>query len=314
MVKPDDYILIVAPDEDIHALAVKRALELVHGRRVLLLDTSKFPTSYAGSVRIDSAGYESTLGIIKSGASIKSVWWRRPQPCALNQANFRSHRDYAQAECEHFVQGLLWQHDCLWVNDPMRNTYASRKIVQLSNALRAGLNVPRTLCTNDPRAAREFVSRALRPVILKRIATVPGPFSKTAFVTSEILSQLDTALPSCPATFQEYIEGCGDVRVTWIDDIPFAILIESQKGAFPEDSRIDVNVPHIPYQLDGGTESAIRTFMQTLGLRFGALDFRLCKDGILYFLEVNPAGQFAFVEVMTGMQLISAMARLLSAT
>ena len=51
--------------------------------------------------------------------------------------------------------------------------------------------------------------------------------------------------------------------------------------------------------------------MQRLGLRYGAADFRVAPDGDLVFLEVNPAGQWLFVEYATGQPIAAALADLL---
>jgi biotin carboxylase len=45
---------------------------------------------------------------------------------------------------------------------------------------------------------------------------------------------------------------------------------------------------------------------------YGAIDMRRTPDGEYYFLEVNPAGQWHFVEHRTGLQITKAMAGLLA--
>lgn len=51
--------------------------------------------------------------------------------------------------------------------------------------------------------------------------------------------------------------------------------------------------------LPGAVATAIAALMQRLGLVYGALDFRRQPDGAWRFLEINPAGQFLFVEEQT---------------
>jgi hypothetical protein len=48
-----------------------------------------------------------------------------------------------------------------------------------------------------------------------------------------------------------------------------------------------------------------------LELQYACVDLRLDADGIPHFLEINPSGQFLFVEVDTGQPLVSAMCDLL---
>jgi hypothetical protein len=51
--------------------------------------------------------------------------------------------------------------------------------------------------------------------------------------------------------------------------------------------------------------------MGTLGLSFGVLDLRVGLDGEYYFLEVNPQGQFAYLEIKTGLPIFTSLANLL---
>jgi len=46
---------------------------------------------------------------------------------------------------------------------------------------------------------------------------------------------------------------------------------------------------------------------QNLGLRFGALDFVLDPVGQLWFLEINPNGQWAWIETRTGHPIAAAI-------
>jgi hypothetical protein len=49
--------------------------------------------------------------------------------------------------------------------------------------------------------------------------------------------------------------------------------------------------------------------MRGLGLEYGAIDLRLTPDGEYVFLEVNPAGQFLFVEHACGLPVSRVLAR-----
>jgi len=50
--------------------------------------------------------------------------------------------------------------------------------------------------------------------------------------------------------------------------------------------------------------------VQQLRLKFGALDFLLDKSGVYWFLEINPNGQWGFVEEETGLPISKAMVEL----
>jgi hypothetical protein len=48
------------------------------------------------------------------------------------------------------------------------------------------------------------------------------------------------------------------------------------------------------------------------GLMFGAFDFGLTADGAVWFYELNPGGQWAWLEEETGLPMTAAMADLLA--
>jgi len=57
----------------------------------------------------------------------------------------------------------------------------------------------------------------------------------------------------------------------------------------------------------------LRVLMRRLGLVYGAIDLRLTEDGRYVFLEINPAGQFLYVEQQTGQPITAALAACLAA-
>jgi hypothetical protein len=48
--------------------------------------------------------------------------------------------------------------------------------------------------------------------------------------------------------------------------------------------------------------------MRRLGLRYGALDFIVDRDGTAFFLENNPGGQFLFAEIHANLPISAAIA------
>jgi hypothetical protein len=165
--------------------------------------------------------------------------------------------------------------------------------------------------TNDPAEALDFIQGLQGRAILKRVGAGPGPASRTRLVTPEILERLD-AIVDCPTTFQAYIEAQLDLRVIWIDGDLWAVAIDSQAGSSPEDCRFDNSVDFKPYHLPQTVAEALNVLMSELGLTYGAIDLRVGRDGEHYFLEVNPGGQFVYLELKTGLPLTSALASVLA--
>jgi len=51
--------------------------------------------------------------------------------------------------------------------------------------------------------------------------------------------------------------------------------------------------------------------LRQLGLVYGAKDFRIGKNGVIYFLEINPAGQFLYLQNKTGLPILETSAEIL---
>ena len=52
----------------------------------------------------------------------------------------------------------------------------------------------------------------------------------------------------------------------------------------------------------------MRAYLHAFGLTYGAFDFALAPDGRWWFLECNPAGQWAFVDEDTTRAIANALA------
>ncbi len=102
------------------------------------------------------------------------------------------------------------------------------------------------------------------------------------------------------------------MRVTIVGDRIFAAAIHSQETSYKVDFRMDMaNATVEPVDLPTRVEKKLHALMRRLGLVYGAIDMRLTPSGEHVFLEINPAGQWLFVEQHTRQPIAAEMARLL---
>lgn len=117
---------------------------------------------------------------------------------------------------------------------------------------------------------------------------------KVFFVKEVPPAALDS---SYPWFVQERIDGEEEVTVVYVDGQTYAA--STPRNSFDgEDSRksIFVNPTSWPRcELSPKDEAAIKGFMDETGYRFGRFDF-IRKDGELWFLELNPNGQWAWLD------------------
>jgi glutathione synthase/RimK-type ligase-like ATP-grasp enzyme len=307
-------ILVVSHPADDHAVAVLEALEHL-GHPAALVDPAQYPAraSLTHSLGNGDRHYELTLeGRRVDLDACRAAWWRRPQPYGLLPGLATHAHAFAYTECHEAIAGLWASLDATWVNRPDLDEVAHHKPYQLAVAARLGLPVPRTVITNDPAAARRLVAELGHArTIYKTFLASQECWRETRVLRAEELALLDR-VSLAPVIFQEYVPAIADLRVTVVGDRLFAAAIAPAPGGYDIDYRMDLDGARFePTTLPGDTEEGIRALMRRLGLVYGAIDLRRTPDGRHVFLEINPAGEWRFVEEKTGQPITQAMAQLL---
>src|SRR5690606_6768334 len=176
---------------------------------------------------------------------------------------------------------------------------------QLKIAASIGLSIPDTCITNDPDAARAFVSRCSAGAIVKMqrgFALYEDGVEQVVFTNvldEQHLEQIDT-LRYCPMQFQEKIEKEKELRVTIVGDKVFAFEIDSQKL---ENAKVDWRREGAeliddwkPCELPVEVESKLLRLMDVYGVDYGAIDLIRNPQGLYYFLEINAAGEYFWLD------------------
>lgn len=308
-------ILLLSHVNDDHATGVLDALRRM-GHPVKLFDTSSFPTRSAVTQWFEGGVPQFLLVVGGERTDLRDcgvVWWRRPQPFTLDQALDHGTAPFAYSECHEAMAGLWASLPAAWVNPPWYDEQAHHKPFQLATAVRMGLPVPRTLITNDPAAARAFVDE-LGPerTVYKTFLAMEEHWRETRVLRDNELRLLPR-VQLAPAIFQELIPYGTDIRVTVVGEELFATEIVRAPQAYAVDYRMDMESASwkqatLPVEL----EEQLRSFMTELHLVYGAIDLLRTAEGDHVFLEINPAGEWRFVEDRTGQPITSAMARLLA--
>ena len=126
------------------------------------------------------------------------------------------------------------------------------------------------------------------------------------FVRSVDPAKLDAHYPWF---LQEKVEAQEDVTVVYVKGTLFAYALD--RSTFNgEDYRFDGAFTDLPWRkvtLTRDEQDSMRTFMQDTGYDFGRFDF-LRKNGKLYFLEMNPNGQWAWLDIKNRDGLFTAIA------
>ena len=302
-------VLIVARLNDVHALSVARRIE-DRGGRTLILDAADYPSIWQLTTRyergciarnVTSRGREVDL------SQLRGIWYRRfygagHAPAIADEAV----RGFVADECRDYLQGFLASLSNV-INIPANEWQANRKAYQLACALEVGLEIPETCITTEPEVIRPFVDSLDGGAIYKCLTSTPFQFTETRRIGSEEWVHIQHARVA-PTIFQKRIEADHHLRITVVDDAMFATKLTTSHPAGDNDWRLDQTRTLEPTETAPKLRAGIHALMRKLGLRYGALDFIVDKNGTTFFLENNPGGQFLFVEIHAELPISAALA------
>lgn len=289
---------------------------------VFRADTSWFPQRLAIDARLEGERWVGCLSTDHHRVDlddIRSIWYRDPSAFDFPANLTHPERRFAFREARLGLGGVLASLDTLWVNHPNRASDAIYKPLQLTTAVRCGLDVPRTLVTNDVAAVRRFRAESRPGLICKVFGS--NTITEDGTVKVAYTHRLDDGdladLSNVKTTahqFQEWVHGKKrEARVIIVGDRIFPILIHAGSAASRVDWRTDYAA--LQYELTGlpvTVEDGIRRYMAASGLVYAAFDFAIDAAEKWFFLEANTAGQYGFLETNTGAPISNALVDLLA--
>jgi len=240
---------------------------------------------------------------------ILNVWLRRPRTLSTELAEDPAERRNVILEWSEALEGFLAQIPIeKWINHPSANVGASHKLEQLHRAGRFGLNIPKTLMTQDSADLRNFWNECNGQVIVKplasgfleRAASVEDTHIYTNAVKCEDLD--GQALANCPTLFQAAIDKTLDVRLTVLDGEIEAVSLKAEDS--DETQRLDIrrnNMSDVTYgqiTVPDKVKDALVPYLNSYKLRFAAVDMAVDRTGEWIFFEVNPNGQWAWLDLV----------------
>jgi glutathione synthase/RimK-type ligase-like ATP-grasp enzyme len=271
-------------------------------------NTEDFPQHVRVVWKIDDAGFGGYFSFPRTRVDfrdIQSVWYRRPvPPIPSSDIQDPVAYEFALAESQASLDGIWRSLDCFWVSQPDNLRKAEFKPYQLKVAAQIGFQLWPTMLTNSPDAARAFYHHQDRRVVYK-------PLRRGRLVRGESVSLIYTnpiGLPEAeslgrvmyaPSLFQRYVPKRVEIRVTVIGNKAFAVEIHSQARADSQHDWRRGDTPRLRHELHllpSEVEFKCVALVRALGLAFGAIDLVLTPEGEYVFLEINPNGQWAWIQ------------------
>ena len=210
-------------------------------------------------------------------------------------------KTYLLKESVYLLQGI---YDLLetkyWINSFWAIKRAESKVLQLKLAKELGFKIPNTIITNHEVIAENFLFQ--KECIIKPIKSggLGDDNSKVIFTNLVNRSRFDLSkIKLFPTLLQSHVKKEADIRVTVVGKKFIAAKIKSQEI---EGTKIDwragdsVNLKYEQIDLPNALENKIQRLMNKLNLKYSAIDFILEPSGDFTFLEINPNGQWGWIE------------------
>ncbi|RPK71526.1 hypothetical protein EES45_34560 [Streptomyces sp. ADI97-07] len=310
-------VLIIAAADDWPTDRVVVELER-QGVEVFRMDTADFPQRLSLAARIDRgaewAGDLSTEHRTVELSRVGAVYYRAPGAFTFPLGMSGPEEMFAASQARAGLGGVLSALDVRWMNQPAAMARAEYKPIQLAEARNCGLRIPPTLITNRAQEVLDFV-QAVGDVVYKPVSSpvlIEGGELKSVYTRRLRKGDLDNleGIGTTAHLFQGWVDKAFEARLTMVGDQVFAAGIYAGSDASHEDWRSDYgaltyDVISVPTPVCVG----MRRLMHRLGLRYGAADFIVDPHSGWTFLEVNPCGQWDWIQGATGLPIAEAIAR-----
>lgn len=316
-------ILVITCKLDFTADNIIKNLES-KGQKVYRLNTEDLCTTHDIEIHLSNDGHDGIINSIFREIKISeigSVYYRKP---SLRKTYSQDPvvDKFVRDEIDFFLK-WLWTllRDKFWVSHYSSLRLADSKLDQLRIAPILGFRIPKTIITNKPKVAMDFlddcggemINKVLHSVVLERDSQFFNIFCHS--VKREDLRD-ENSIRMVPCVFQEKIDKNVELRITVVGNHVFSCEIHSQKSAKTKDDWRNYdfeNTPHLKHNLPTTVENQCRALLRYYDLAYGAIDMILTPKGEYVFLEINPNGQYLWIEQLTELPITDAIADMLIA-
>ena len=208
-----------------------------------------------------------------------------------------------------FLRNLIVFRNAFWINNPVDVYRAENKMYQLCIAQECGFKIPKTMITNSSKIQinddNAYIIKSLDTALFYDMEKKREMFTYSNVVKGEELGEYD--LKRAPIFVQEFLEPKIDCRITYVKGKIFSVKILKDKVGVYGDWRFrKEQLDYVIFELPDKVKCSICRLMDNLNLNFGGIDLALV-DNDYYFIEINPTGEWGWLEVKTGMEISKAI-------
>ncbi len=311
-------ILIISRKQDVHVdIIIDKLYEL--NCDVFRLNTEEFTNNFSLTLKNNTNNeLNGTITNLSTNKNVKinniwKAWYRKPEDFNISE-NIQNTEaiNFIKKESQQALHFVYNFPGLKWLNHPDDIRKAERKYLQLQIAKNNGLSIPPTIITNNKIEAETFFNshpNLICKVLHSIIVTENEPYysSYTHKINKNNFYNFLNNINLCPVLFQEYIDKKYEIRSTIVNGKVFSCKIDSQSS---KESKIDFrlasnisDIPHEQIQLPKNIDNALISITTYFGLKYSAIDLILNKNNEYIFLEINPNGQWYWIEILTKMKI-----------
>ncbi len=248
-------------------------------------------------VTISAINWEITHGNNTiSKETTTSIYYRKPAFPDTSEFDIE-YRRMIKSDILAIIDGLTNSFDGTVITKPYLLRRAENKVYQLVYAQQHSILMPESFVGNNNQWEHLSKPRIIKPLSIGKIATSSG----IGIIQTNLMHDEDCYdnIELTPVYIQNYVQKSYEVRVTVIDDNYFAVKIISDNSVDWRNGNNQYELIDVPEEI----RECIQKMMKEFQLRFGAIDYIVDDDGNWYFLEINPNGQWQWLECILNLSI-----------
>ncbi len=247
---------------------------------------------------------------------IDSVWFRRTKLPDVEIEN-SAEKLYLLNDYDTLLENMYHLISTKkWLSFPPNVYRAENKLLQLQLATNLGFTIPSTIVTNSKDELIKFSNNHNNSLIIKPINQGRIKYDgkiKNIFTNKIGKKHIENIADFnlTPSIIQQNIEKDVELRITVVNDNVFAAQVDSQNN---DQTKVDWRKEKLKFQkytLPKEIEQKCIELLNLLDISFGAIDMIKTPTGEYIFLEINPNGQWAWIEIDTGLKISDAIIKFL---
>lgn len=249
------------------------------------------------------------IEVVANFDSLKGIYFRAPVFLRTQSKAFLSlDEQLERSQWSAFIRNLIVFHNAIWINHPVNVYRAENKIFQLFMADRVGLKIPTTLLTNTkPNRLKDkkYIIKSLDTALFYDFKNNKELFTYSNILSAHELNKSD--FMKAPVIVQNFLSRKIDCRITYIDGKMFPVkILMNQEGLYGDWRYQKENLVYEEFCLPESIKTKLISLMEFLNLKFGGIDMAI-YEGNYYFIEVNPTGEWGWLETVAHLEISDAI-------